>query len=124
MRGWEHVRPADLRDRRSPSPSKYRNRRTMIDGERFDSQKEAIYWTGLKAAAAAGDITDLRRQVVFPLLAPSEHGNVQVSKYIADFTFRKDGKLHVIDCKGFKTALYKLKRKWVRLQSDIAITEV
>jgi len=110
--------------RQSPAPSKYHNRRTTVDGETFDSQKEAIYWQGLKAAAAAGEISDLRRQVVFPLLAPVEDRSVMVSKYVADFTFKKDHKLYVIDCKGYRTAMYRLKAKWLRLQDGIVIQEV
>ena len=124
MRGWEHVRPADLRDRRSPSPSKYRNVKVRIDGEIFDSQREAAYWQGLQARAAAGEITHLQRQVTFSLFCPVEDRAVMVSSYRADFVFLERGVRHVVDAKGVRTPLYRLKAKWLRLQDGITIEEV
>ena len=78
----------------------------------------------------AGEIADLRLQVVFPLYAPllaaGSDATIEVSRYIADFTYRDnaDGRLHVVDAKGKRTALYALKAKWLCLQSGIVIEEV
>ena len=119
MKGWEHVTEADIRQ---PVPSKYRNVRTRTpDGLTFDSRREAEYWLGLKAREKAGDISDLRRQVPFALLAP---GNVIVAHYIADFVYRHGGKAHVVDVKGVKTQMYRLKKKWLDLQEGVVIEEV
>src|SRR5262245_29463006 len=124
-RGWERATPRDVRDRRQPSPSKYRNVKVRVGGELFDSQREADYWLGLQARAVAGEITALKRQVRFPLLCPVEDRAVMVSSYIADFTFTDErGVRHVVDAKGVKTALYRLKAKWLYLQDGIQIEEV
>jgi len=124
-RGWEHVRPADLRDRRSPSPSKFHNVKVKIDGETFDSKREGDYWRLLQARLAAGEISDLRRQVRFGLFCPTVDGSAaQVAEYVADFTFVEHDVLHVIDVKGVRTPLFKLKSKWLRLQQSICVEEV
>src|SRR6266496_6320539 len=47
--------------------SKYRNVKCIVQGERFDSQREADAWLGLLARQAAGEIEGLQRQVHFPL---------------------------------------------------------
>lgn len=112
--------------------SKYRNVKTVVDGIRFDSKREADHWLGLRAREQAGEITDLRRQVRFPLYCPEfdAEGNVmpghclQVAEYIADFTFLEAGKLVVIDAKARRISPYPLKAKWLALQQGIEIVEV
>ena len=123
-KGWEHASPADVRDRRAPAPSKYRNVKVRIGGELFDSQREAEYWRGLQARLAAGEISNLRRQVAFPLLCPVEDRAVLVATYIADFVYIERGARHAVDAKGCKTRMYLLKKKWLHLQDGIAIEEV
>jgi len=125
-RGWEKVTPADVRDRRQPaSPSKYRNVRVKIGNDWFDSTREADYWRGLQARQANGEISNLHRQVVFPLLCPVEDRAVMVASYVADFTYSDErGVRHVVDAKGHRTALYRLKRKWLELQDGIVVEEV
>jgi hypothetical protein len=104
--------------------SKYHNVKTAIDGVVFDSKREATYWCGLQARARAGEITELRRQVVFPLCCPVEDRAVMVASYIADFCYLENGVRHVVDAKGHRTPIYNLKRKWLRLQDGIIIEEV
>lgn len=125
-RGWENVAAAAVAAKDvTTAPSKYHNRRVTIDGVLFDSIREAGYWQGLQAQAATGEITELRRQVIFPLLCPIEDRAAMVATYVADFTYRdRRGALHVVDVKGVRTAIYKLKRKWLQLQDGIAIEEV
>ena len=124
-RGWEHAKPSDVRDRRTPSTPKYRNVRVRIGGEWFDSQREAEHWRGLQARAAAGEIANLRRQVVFPLLCPVEDRCAMVSEYRADFVYLDArGVRHVVDAKGYRTALYRLKAKWLFLQDGIVVEEI
>jgi hypothetical protein len=119
-RGWEAVTPADL----AAKASKYHNRPTTVDGFRFDSQREAEYWIGLQARAAAGEITGLRRQVCFPLLCPVEDRASMVAVYIADFVYVEAGRRHVVDVKGHRTQIYTLKKRWLRMQDGIEIEEV
>ncbi len=107
-------------------PSKYKNVKTEIKGEVFDSKREAAYWMGLRAREAAGEIEALRRQVAFDLKCPDGHMGLVVSRYIADFVFRTthDKVYHVVDAKGHRTAVYQLKKKWLELQSGFEIEEV
>jgi hypothetical protein len=130
-RGFEHLTAGDvakLGKQAIAKPSKYKNVKVVVDGITFDSKREAAYWVGLKAREKAGEINCLRRQVVFPLMAPqasSPSFGVQVAFYIADFVFDDaDGHRHVVDAKGARTAIYKLKRKWLFLQDGIEIEEV
>ena len=121
-RGWEHA-TGTARQPRS-TPSKYRNVRVRIEREWFDSAKEADYWTALRARAAAGEITNLRRQVAFPLLCPRDDRAVMVSTYVADFTYDEQGTRHVVDVKGVRTQLYRLKAKWLFLQDGLIVEEI
>jgi hypothetical protein len=134
MRGWTQVTEAQLRKRlpdatASKSASKYRNVKVEVDGLRFDSKREALYWLDLKAREAAGEIRDVRRQVVFGLFAPVHDKpgmTAMVSSYIADYTYVvvATGSPVVVDVKGVRTRLYLLKKKWLAIQSGIVIEEV
>jgi hypothetical protein len=42
---------------------------------------------------------------------------------VADFTYMEDGKLVVEDCKGFKTDVYKIKKKLMLWVHGIRIKE-
>ncbi len=133
-RGWDGITNADLARIRSqstkePKPSKYKNVKVVVDGERFDSKKEAAYWMELKLRQMAGEIGNLQRQVEFPLYCPGEfHTWVQVASYIADFCYddAATGQRVVIDVKGQKKRAcpYPLKKRWLELQNSIVITEV
>lgn len=87
---------------------------------RFDSKAEAQRWAELELAQKAGVISELRRQVRFPLLAyaTGQDGKpVKVCDYVADFTYRKDGALVVEDCKGGAiTDVAALKLRWFHAQ--------
>ncbi len=99
------------------------------------SKREANYWLSLKAREKSGEITDLRRQVRFPLyttevvrIKDSDHigqiALVQVAEYVADFTYISGNGLNVVDAKGKRTQMYALKKKWLELQSGVIIEEV
>lgn len=108
--------------------AKYNNKKTVVDGITFDSKLEAEHWAKLKALEAAGEITELQRQVAFPCVAArSACGRVHRSteSYVADFTYHtKEGPLVVVDTKGFKTDEYKRKKKWVEELYGVKILEV
>ena len=131
-RGWENATLNDVRDRRVPvKPSKYRNVKVTIGSDVFDSKREAAHWQGLKAREHNGEISDLKRQVKFPLLCPVHNppfGDVgtvaHVAYYVADFVYYEHGKRHVVDAKGRRTQMYLLKKKWLELQDGIVIEEV
>lgn len=105
--------------------SKYHARKTVIDGIQFDSAKEAKRYTRLRDMEDAGEIQDLRLQVPFELLPSFECDGVKYRgvKYIADFVYYRDGERVVEDCKGMKTAEYKLKKKLMAFINHINIEE-
>ena len=95
--------------------SKYKANRVEIDGVKFDSQKEADYYCELKLRLQAGEINGFCRQAEFIL-----DGGI---RYIADFiVFYKDH-TEVIDVKGFKTDVYKLKKKLFESRFNLKIIE-
>ena len=107
--------------------SKYHNRKVTIDGETFDSKKEARRWLELKYLEKAGEIKGLRRQVKFVLI-PSQRKNGKVVErecsYLADFVYRQGGELIVEDTKGVKTKDYIIKRKLMLWVHGIQIKEM
>lgn len=118
--------------------SKYHAEKVTVDGETFDSRKEARRWQELRLLQKAGQISELRRQVKFVLI-PTQRavdtrgpkGGVIKGKvlerevaYIADFVYTEDGKTVVEDTKGMKTKDYIIKRKLMRFVYGIGIREV
>ena len=105
--------------------SKYHAKKTTVDGIQFDSAKEAKRYTKLRDMAEAGEIQDLRLQVPFELLPSFECDGVKYRGmwYIADFVYYRDGERVVEDCKGMKTAEYKLKKKLMAYINHINIEE-
>lgn len=94
--------------------SKYKNQKCVVDGISFDSKLEARRWQDLKLLERAGVITDLKRQVPFELIPtqrPPGEPTMYCCKYIADFTYYKDGKFIVEDAKGQETEAFKIKQK-------------
>lgn len=114
------------------SKSKYGNRRTEVDGIRFDSRREAKRWSELKLLEKAGEIRGLKRQVSFELIPEQRAGGKVVEracKYIADFVYFLPipfGGMEMVveDAKGVKTDVYKLKKKLMRYVHGIEIKEV
>ena len=97
--------------------SKYGSRKTKVDGIVFASQKEAKRYGELKLLQRAGQISDLKLQVRFKL--------VQTVTYVADFEYhdRLKGSKVVEDVKGYRTPVYKRKKKLMKQQHGIEILE-
>lgn len=93
--------------------SKYSSAKTDVDGIRFDSKKEAEFYAELKLREKAGEITHLRLQPRYLLQEAFKHEGKQYREmeYVADFEYIENGVTVVIDVKGFKTAVYMLKKK-------------
>lgn len=88
-----------------------------VDGCRFDSKKEALYYKDLKLRQQVGDIVFFLRQVPFHL-----PGNIV---YRCDFqVFEKDGTVRFIDVKGMRTPQYIQKKKQVEAIYPVVIEEV
>lgn len=96
--------------------NKYNNHKVEADGIKFDSQKEADYYCELKLRLAAGEIKGFCRQAEF-ILAPN-------LRYKADFiVFNNDDTSEIIDVKGFKTDVYKAKKKVFEDKFNLKIIE-
>lgn len=112
---------------------KYNAVRTKLDGYQFASKAEAMRYAELKLLEKAGMIHALLLQPSFRLMAANIYGKVpkDVGVYRADFAYCTcksktgcDDKLVIEDVKGFKTALYKWKKKHVEAQYGITISEI
>lgn len=108
--------------------SKYRAKKTEVDGIVFDSKKEAKRYQELKLFERTGVISDLQRQVKFVLIPAQRIKGKVVERecsYIADFIYKdKEGNTVVEDTKGFRTADYIIKRKLMLWVHGIKIVEV
>ncbi|GEN30255.1 hypothetical protein HNQ35_000041 [Cerasibacillus quisquiliarum] len=94
--------------------SKYRNKKVQLDGHTFDSKAEARYYQELKLMERAGEILFFRLQPRYRLLDGFEkHGKKhRAIDYIADFEIHhKDGSIEVVDIKGYKTDVFRIKEK-------------
>ncbi len=96
--------------------NKYHNKKCFYKGMTFDSKKERDYYVILEMMLKNKQITDLKTQVKFEL-QPSFKFNgktIRSINYIADFTYVKDEKLIIVDTKGYRTEVYKLKKKMMQ----------
>ena len=100
---------------------KYRNKKTSVDGIRFDSKREANRYMELKLLERAGIIKGLKRQVPYILIDKSRYG--RAIKYVADFVYYEYGKLVVEDVKGVRTPVYKLKKRLMAERFGIEVKE-
>ena len=93
--------------------SKFKNKKIIIDGIKFDSKKEGYYYIYLKELEKSNKISNLQLQVKYELQPKFKYNNktYRAITYIADFVYEENGKTIVIDVKGFKTDVYKLKKK-------------
>lgn len=90
---------------------------------KYASKHEADVAMKLHALVAAGKISDLREQHRIYLV--NGNGKLRPIVYIADFRYLdEEGKVHVLDAKGFKTPVYRLKKRLAALLLGIDIEEV
>ena len=107
--------------------SKYHNKRFKNKYGSWDSKAEFEYFLILKDKEKFGQIKNLRRQVsieIQPSFKDSNGKTIKAITYKADFVYEdQDGKKHIVDVKGMKTDVYKLKKKML-LYKGIEIEEV
>ena len=127
--------------------NKYYAEKVTIDGETFDSRKEARRWQELQLLLRAGKIYDLRRQVKFELI-PAQFESYprygkkgqrikdgqtcveQACNYYADFVYLEDGHVVVEDVKGYRDprsaayAKFVIKRKLMLERFGVRVREV
>jgi hypothetical protein len=128
-KGWDkYVPPVKA----TPKRHKYGAVPTEVDGVKFASKKEAKRYAELKALEKAGEIRQLVLQPTYPLEALGGECR-PIGVYRADFSYQQrsyhgtcDGcwREVVEDVKGFRTPLYRWKKKHVEAQYGITVVEV
>ena len=105
-----------------PAPSKYRAKKTTVDGIRFDSIREAERYISLRHLLKQGEIKDLRLQVPYPI----EVNGIKVCVYKSDFTYFDvtAGREIIEDVKGYRTKIFILKQKLMRACLGLEVVEV
>lgn len=110
--------------------NKFGNRKTVFNGEVFDSLKELKRYKELLSLQGTGKIKDLDRQVKFTLLSSQKDANGKTIErpinYYADFVYTDaaTNKEVVEDVKGKRTAEYIIKRKLMLSVHGIRIIEI
>ncbi len=112
--------------------SKYGNRRIIVGGETFDSEREYRRYCELKLLEQAGEIKNLARQEKFVLIPTQRIREQLIEKecsYRADFTYWEETaegcwQKVVEDAKGCRTEVYKIKKKLMLWVHGIRIREV
>ena len=100
---------------------KYSAEQTTVDGIKFSSKKEAKRYSELMLLQEAGEISDLTLQPRYPLRVRG----IKIGEYVADFRYRDKASFLVVeDVKGFKTPLYKWKKRHFEAQYGVKITEI
>jgi len=126
------ARRAQRRGTAAPRTSKkprLKDRRVEQDGIVFHSKKEADRWRDLWVMQRAGEIENLRRQVAFAIVV----GHTLICQYVADFVYEwpanratpsPSGRREVVeDVKGYKTEMYRIKKKLMKAVLGIEILE-
>ena len=106
--------------------SKYHNKKTTIDGILFHSKKEGNYYTKLKLMEGAGLIWNLELQKKYILQKGFTFKGKKIREisYYADFVYEEKDGIHVVDTKGYRTEIYKLKKKLFIKKYGIDIEEI
>lgn len=102
---------------------KYKAVRTTVDGIPFASKKEARRYEELKMLRVQRIVSDIQLQPKFKI----EVNGKFICHYIADFCYIDHARhCSVIyeDVKGYKTPVYKLKKKLTEALFNITIHEV
>jgi len=104
------------------SRPKYGNKKTVVDGIKFDSKWESQRYLYLKSLEKADRVKNLELQPKFII---SINGQ-KICTYIADFKYDREDKdgvwEHIVeDAKGVETPEFKLKKKLMKAVHNIDI---
>jgi hypothetical protein len=98
--------------------------KNVFPSHKFASKKEARRYLELKRLKQACKVVSFEMQKTFPLNDYAKTKREQI-KYICDFFVKwGDGKETVEDTKGYRTQVYKLKKKLFETKYKIKITEI
>lgn len=103
---------------------KYRNKKTVVDGFKFDSKKEANRYLIYKDEKERKRILDFKMQVKYKFIINGQ----LVCSYVSDFVITHlDGRTEVIDVKSEMTRklpVYRIKKKLMKAIYNIEVKEV
>jgi hypothetical protein len=102
---------------------KYNAQPTLLDGILFDSKFESEHYAALKLLEKSGEIVDLALQPQWPLIVNGE----VVAHVIYDFAYkdlRAGGERQIVDVKGVRNRIYRLKKKMFEAQYGLKVTEI
>ena len=107
--------------------NKYNNKKAVINGITFHSQKEGLRYIELKQMEKNKKILNLILQPKFAIIV----NGIKICTYIADFSYikrntrgKEDYPENIVeDVKGFKTSIYRLKKKLMKAVLGIEILE-
>lgn len=97
--------------------SKYKNVKCEYDGKKFDSLKEMRHYAYLKSLEKRGVITDLQLQTKLDFKIDGK----KIFTYKPDFEYNDEFGHHIVDVKGVKTPVFKLKKKLIEAQYNTEI---
>ncbi len=101
--------------------NKYGNKKTVYNGIKYDSKKEAEYAFRLDVLKKSGEVNRWERQINYKL----EVQGIKICSYRLDFkVYYSDGRIEYVDVKGYRTTEYKIKAKLMRACHGIQIKEV
>lgn len=127
MTRWTQADLDALQQKRAPKAKrrKFGNEPTTRGTFTFASKREAERFDVLSDELARGLISHFGLQPEFVLHAVDEKGvRHTVGRYIADFTYRRNGVTVFEDAKGMRTPLYLWKKKHAEFEYDVTIIEV
>lgn len=112
--------------------SKYRSKKTIVDGHTFDSKREADYYCQLNILKRTGQVTDFiihpKYIIIDSYRCPLTGRKIPATTYSADFLVTyPDGREELIDVKSEATAkkdAYRIKKKAFEQRYGIGIHEV
>ena len=118
------------RGRTAGKSGKYGNEKIELSGQTFDSKREGRRYLELQMMLKGGLISDLRLQVPFELIPAQKDQQTgktieRAVNYVADFVYKTpDGKTVVEDSKGYRTEVFRIKKKLMLWRHGIEVKEV
>lgn len=97
--------------------NKYNNIKTVVDGIKFDSKREAYYYLYYKRLQENKIISNLKLQTPIKFDIDGKH----IFTYKADFEYEDEYGHHYIDVKGVETPVFRLKKKLIEAKYKIII---
>ena len=121
-RGEREAWTAFIEGREEQKGNKY-NVAPKDERGKYASKHEASEAAKLAALALHGKIKDLQEQVRIVLVP--KNGKLRSIVYVADFVYKDmEGFTHVCDAKGYKTQVYRLKKKLAAHLLGVTIEEI